>query len=211
MPAFRHHRAKRYNAARRSTVRSLNLVTDFVYCPYCGEKLNRREIFGRRRPVCPDCGYVQFPDPKVAVIALVTWQDCVLLIQRAIQPMQGMWALPGGYMDAGEMPQEALARELQEEVGLDPAIGPLVGIFPMVGSAVADEEATSRGIVLAFHVALDHTRRPAVCGDDDVADARWFRADNLPNEIAFDSTHELLRRWHTGTAFPAAHRVGDDS
>ncbi len=187
------------------------MVTDFVYCPYCGTDLHQQEVFGRMRPVCASCGYIQFPDPKVAVIGLVTWQDAVLLIQRAIEPMKGMWALPGGYMDAGEMPQEALARELVEEVGLHAEIGPLIEIFPMVSSAVADEPAISRGIVLAFHVKVEQAARPVVLGDDDVADARWFNAQNLPKDIAFDSTHELLRRWLAGTALPAANRLGDHS
>jgi len=53
------------------------------------------------RSVCPSCGFVHFTDPKVAVIALVTHADKILLARRAVDPAKGKWALPGGYMDAG--------------------------------------------------------------------------------------------------------------
>ena len=74
-----------------------------------------------------------FKDPKVAVIALVTSHDRMLLIRRGVNPGKGQWALPGGFMDAGEMPQEALVRELYEEVGIQVEVGELLGIFAMVG------------------------------------------------------------------------------
>lgn len=54
----------------------------FVYCPYCATRLERRERFQRVRPTCPACGFIQFLDPKVAVIGMVTWHDHVLLIRR---------------------------------------------------------------------------------------------------------------------------------
>ena len=41
------------------------------YCLHCGAPLASREIDGHRRPVCPACGWVYYPDPKVAVAVLV--------------------------------------------------------------------------------------------------------------------------------------------
>jgi len=166
----------------------------FRFCPYCGQPLEERTIYQQVRPTCPACGFVHFRDPKVAVIARVVWRDAVLLIRRGVDSMKGMWALPGGYMDAGEMPAQALARELREEVGLSVEGAELLEIFPMVGTGGA-----TQGIVLAFGAqarageGLAHP--PHLLCADDASEAGWFTRGELPRELAFDSTKLLLARW----------------
>lgn len=161
----------------------------FRFCPYCASPVVEEVRFNALRPVCSACGFVQFPDPKVAVIALVLHQSRVLLIQRAVDPAKGKWSLPGGYMDAGEMPREALKRELREEVGLRANIGELIEIFPMVS-----DEGERIGIVLAFLGEPSASPEiPFVA--DDAQDAGWFSADQIPAELAFESTESLLKNW----------------
>lgn len=145
--------------------------------------------FNALRPVCSACGFVQFPDPKVAVIALLLHRGRVLLVQRAVDPAKGKWSLPGGYMDAGEMPREALQRELREEVGLSADIGDLIDIFPML-----NDDGDRTGIVLAFLGEPSASPEiPYVA--DDAQDAGWFNADQIPAELAFESTEMLLNDW----------------
>ncbi len=164
--------------------------TEYRYCPLCTTPLAQRTIYNQPRPVCPHCGFIYFTDPKVAVIALVTHADKVLLVRRAVDPAKGKWALPGGYMDAGEMPEVALQRELHEELSLDIAILQLLEIFPMIVAS-----GRSRGIVLAYHVRpADATRTTFLCADD-VSEAGWFGVDEVPVDLAFDSTPVLLERW----------------
>lgn len=163
---------------------------NYVYCPYCGIALEVQEVFNQRRPRCPDCGFIHFRDPKVAVIALVTWHDRLLLIRRGVKPGKGKWALPGGFMDAGEMPESALKRELQEEVGIQVEVQELLGIFPMVGPA-----GTRGGIVLAFRAVPDSVELPELLSKDDVTEADWFLEHELPNDLAFESTITLLAAW----------------
>ena len=111
------------------------------------------------------------------------------MIQRAVEPAKGKWSLPGGYMDAGEMPQEALQRELQEEVGLSVKIGKLIEIFPMVN----DGEGRI-GIVLAFEGEPSGSPDiPFVA--DDAQDAGWYCPDRIPSDLAFESTETLLNNW----------------
>ena len=161
----------------------------FRYCPYCAGAIAEESRFNAVRPVCRSCGFVQFHDPKVAVIALILHEGRVLLVQRAVDPAQGKWSLPGGYMDAGEMPLEALQRELNEEVGLTVEIGRLLDIFPMV-----NDGGERVGIVLAFEAGpAGSAAIPYVA--DDVQAAGWYRPEELPSEIAFDSTRSLLQRW----------------
>lgn len=165
----------------------------FVYCPYCATPLEWHERFQRMRRTCPACGYVHFLDPKVAVIGLVTWRGRVLLIRRGVEPMAGSWALPGGYMDAGEMPENALVRELEEEVGLTVLVRRLLAIYPMVGRGTG-----SNGIVLAYHAVVesaDGAAPPVLSCADDACEAAWLEADQLPDDLAFESTVTLLGEW----------------
>ena len=163
---------------------------NFVYCPYCATALVEREIYRQRRPTCPQCGFIHFPDPKVAVVGLVTQEDQVLLVRRAVEPGKGLWSLPGGYMDAGELPEAALQRELLEEIGLPVAIQALLTIFPMVGAS-----GRSQGIVLAYHAIPVVPAPAALHCDDDVSEAGWFTQTTLPTKLAFESTQTLLAQW----------------
>lgn len=163
---------------------------EFNYCPYCGTWLERLEVFNQVRPVCTQCSFIQFYDPKVAVIAFITHKDKLLLIRRAVEPAKGKWALPGGYMDAGEMPEDALRRELDEEVGLRVKVSRLLAIFPMEAPGQAH-----RGIVLAYEAEPESDDLITLQSKDDVSAAGWFDADELPVEVAFESTETLLATW----------------
>ena len=172
---------------------SLILVNRFTYCPFCATSLVERTLYGQARPVCPACGFVQYHDPKVAVIALVTHDERILLVQRAIDPAKGKWSLPGGYMDAHERPEQALQRELMEEVTLAVDVRQLLDVFPMVWP-----KGGSNGIVLAFHATPADEEQVALRCQDDACDARWFLPGEWPDELAFASTEALLARWQTG-------------
>ena len=161
----------------------------FTYCPYCAKLLEARTLEHRLRPVCQACGYIYFADPKVAVIAQVEQAGRVLLVRRAVNPAKGMWALPGGYMDAGEMPEAALRREVLEEVGLAVTVERLLAIYPMVNG-----NGPSQGIVLAYR-AVPLNGETELTPQDDVSEAGWFGPDEVPMELAFDSTKTQLATW----------------
>lgn len=162
---------------------------DFRFCPNCATPLTMQFYAGAIRPVCPACGFVQFHDPKVAVVGLVEHEGRVLLVRRAAQPEQGKWALPGGYMDAGEMPEAAIVREIHEETGIAVEVGALLGIHPQRATA-----ETITGIVLAYACTVATGAAADARAGDDALECRWFATDDLPADIAFDSTHELLAR-----------------
>ena len=159
----------------------------YHYCPICATPLEERFAFQQMRAVCPACGFVHFRDPKVAVIGMITWEDHVLLIRRGVDPMKGHWALPGGYMDAGEMPAEALMRE---EVGLEVEAHELLDIFPMAGRGVVNS-----GIVIAYSASVMRKEPPLLYCDDDACEAAWFDVDAIPDDLAFESTQVLVARW----------------
>ena len=155
------------------------------YCPACGHDLADREAFGRVRRVCPACGFIFFREPKVAAGALVQRDGQVALVRRAVVPRKGFWALPAGYMEYDERPDEAAAREVVEETGLRVAITGVLDVYPM-------ESPHGRGIIVVYWACwLAGELTP----DDDVSDARWFGPEALPDPLAFDSTVSALRRW----------------
>jgi ADP-ribose pyrophosphatase YjhB (NUDIX family) len=165
--------------------------TGYRYCPLCATALEERSVYHQQRLVCPACGFVHFPDPKVVVIGLVVHRAKVLLVRRASEPAKGLWSLPGGYMDAGEMPAEALQRELHEEVGLPIQIVRFMDFFP-----IASTHGRNAGIVLAFYAQPADEPGVLQCAEE-VSAADWFASHELPTDLAFESTHTLLARWQS--------------
>lgn len=155
------------------------------FCPMCGAKIAQRVMYGKTRPVCPSCGHIVFFDPKVAVVMLVLQAQQVLLVKRAVDPGKGKWALPAGFVDAGEDPQTAAVREVREETGLHIHIDTLLDVFPkMNDSGTAD-------IVIAYQA---HVLAGEIVPADDAEAADWFSADTLP-ELVFATTQTLIARW----------------
>lgn len=107
----------------------------------------------------------------------------VLLVERAREPFAGAWALPGGFVDYGEDPDTAIAREIQEETGLD---GLPLRQFRVFGQPDRDPRGHTVTIV---YVAELVGEPPPVSGGDDAAAARWFPLQKLP-PLAFD--HERI-------------------
>jgi len=93
----------------------------FQYCPRCGCAADQR---GATPFHCTACGFNLYFNAATAVAGIVVNQrDEVLLVRRACDPGRGMLELPGGFVDAGEAAEEALRRELKEE--LDISVGRL--------------------------------------------------------------------------------------
>lgn len=156
----------------------------FAYCPRCATPMRTTPVMDRPRRVCPACGYVYFTDPKVGVGVAVVENGRLLLVRRAMNPERGKWSLPAGYLDHGEDPREAAAREALEETGLVVEVEALLDVFynpPGSGGAsifILYRASQAGGILQA--------------GDDaDAAD--FFPFDQLP-ELAFASTRAAVAR-----------------
>ena len=66
--------------------------------------------------------------PEIAAVGAIAVRDgALLLIRRGHAPSRGRWSLPGGRVEPGETPQQALVREMAEETGLTVEVGELVG------------------------------------------------------------------------------------
>lgn len=119
----------------------------------------------------------------------------VLLVQRAAEPFQGCWALPGGFVDEDESPITAARRELAEETGVIWE-GPMVPI-----GAFGEPGRDPRGwTVSASYLADLGLDEALVVAGDDAGDARWFFVDELPS-LAFDHDEIVAAAlWRLGCA-----------
>ena len=158
------------------------MLKDDKFCPACGSPLETKEAAGRQRPVCRECGKVVYYDPKVAATCVVERKGKVLMIRRAVQPGIGHWSLPGGYVDRGEVVEEAAAREVQEETGLVVEVERLVGLYSRRGHPV---------LVAVF--AARETGGTLEAGAE-TSDVDFFSLDSLP-PLAFPRDEEILGRW----------------
>ena len=160
------------------------------YCQTCGQPLVERQVKGERRTrfQCDDCGFIHYMNPRVIAAVIVEHGGRVLLQQRAMEPGAGLWTFPGGFLEIGETPAEGAAREAKEEVGLNVALGALVGVYtrPHVG------------IVMVVYAGTSTTDAAYVADHESLA-VRWCDADAIPwPELAFETTDLALRDWLAG-------------
>jgi 8-oxo-dGTP diphosphatase len=90
---------------------------------------------------------------RLAAYALVRRGDRVLLTRNSLLgPRPGTWTLPGGGLDHGESPTDAVVREVREETGLEPTLGALLGVHDehFTGTAPHGREEDFHGIHLVF-------------------------------------------------------------
>lgn len=110
----------------------------------------------------------------------------VLVVQRGHEPYAGCWALPGGYLDAGERPEAAAARELAEETGTSIGALRLVGVY-------ADPDRDPRGRVVSFAYRAWLDSMPTPTAGDDAAAAAWVPVSEVfDDRLAFDHNQILV-------------------
>lgn len=156
----------------------------YKFCPLCGGALEQKVIHPKEPPrlVCSRCQFVFYLDPKLAAIAIIPYQGGVVLARRAIAPGYGLWVAPGGFVDVGERVEDAVIREVREEVLLTIRIQRLLNVYSYVG----------RTTVIVAYVAEVVAGTPGA--GDETLEAKVFPPEAIPwQEIAFASTHDALR------------------
>ena len=160
------------------------LADQVNFCPRCGTQLEIVFRAGRDRPACPACHWVFFPDPKVAVVAVIFRDGQVLLTRRVNTPQQGLWTFPGGFVDAGEDPARAAERECLEETGLTVEITGLIDVLS------GQEHPRGAHILILYRGEI---LSGALNPGDDADRAEFFYLDELP-PLAFQSTQKIIHK-----------------
>lgn len=129
----------------------------------------------------------KYPRPALTVDCVVFGLDegdlKVLLIQRGIEPFEGKWALPGGFVSPEESLEAAAKRELKEETGVED-----VFLEQLYTVGDVDRDPRERVITVAYY-ALVNLQDFDVHASTDASNAAWFEIDDLP-ELAFD--HNMI-------------------
>ncbi len=114
------------------------------FCPNCASELSNQLFDGIQRLVCPlsSCGFVFWDNPVPVVAAVVEYNQQVVLARNARWP-RGVFSMITGYLERGESPEQAVLREVQEELGLTGEIRQFIGHYPF---------ARKNQLILAFAV-----------------------------------------------------------
>jgi 8-oxo-dGTP diphosphatase len=130
----------------------------------------------------------EYERPAITVDMVIFTMDeddlQVLLIKRGYPPFQGMWAIPGGFVDIDEGLEEAANRELFEETGLEG-----IHLEQLCTFGDPDRDPRTRVISVAYFAVVPRTEAHIRAGDDASA-AAWHSMNHLPN-LAFDHARIL--------------------
>lgn len=137
----------------------------------------------------------------VTVDAVVIQSGHVLLIKRRSEPGKGLWALPGGFLNAGtdRSIEDACIRELREETKIkvpDPALRGSIKdtkVFDKI-----NRSARGRTITHAHKIILQDGPLPKVVGSDDAEKAVWIPLASVRSEEIFEDHYNIIQ-WAKGS------------
>jgi NADH pyrophosphatase NudC (nudix superfamily) len=154
-------------------------VSEPRHCPLCCAPLGRREIGGRPRAVCESnqCGFVFWDNPVPVVAALVEREGMIVLARNHAWP-EKTFGLVTGFLERDESPEQAVAREVKEELDLDVLRAELIGNYPF---------PRRNEVILAYHVVA----RGEIRLNEELAEFRLVPP-------------EKLRAWDFGTGLAVA-------
>jgi NAD+ diphosphatase len=138
------------------------------FCGRCGEPTD--EAPGERARRCPRCGLTAFPRLAPAIITLVERDDGRALLGRNARWPTAMYSCLAGFVEPGETLEEAVRREVGEEVGVE--IGD-------VRYWASQPWPFPHSLMVGFNAR--YLSGDITCDEDEIADARWFAPDELPS------------------------------
>ena len=150
------------------------------FCPRCGTPIPEPAPGDSRS--CPHGHFTWYADPKLAAGVLVARQGKLLLVRRNHAPALGSWAFPSGFVNAGEVVEQAAVREVFEETGIKVQLDGLIGVYSETGDAV---------VFVAY--AGTAAGGDAIAGPE-AFEVGWFAPDQLP-ELGFTHDARIVAEW----------------
>lgn len=154
------------------------------YCSQCGHTVSQIIPPGdnRLRHVCDSCGIIHYSNPTIIAGCLPVYGDRVLLCRRAIEPRQGYWTLPAGFMENGESTEQAAARETLEEARAEVSIGDLYTVTSIIHL---------NQVQMLYLAELE---QPEFGPGDESLEVALFSEEQIPwDELAFQTIRNALQ------------------
>lgn len=160
-------------------------MTEFRFCPLCGKRLEpKASAPDEGRPACPTGHFIHYDNPPTTVQAWIERNGEFLILERAQEPFAGRWDVPGGFVEMGESPREAVVREVREETGLTVIPTGLIGAF------TSEYGTTGRHTVDVAYLCRVDTGEFEL-NRDEKSDAAWVTLADMP-ELAFAGERQAL-------------------
>lgn len=164
----------------------------FSFCPRCAAPGGEWRGHEYR---CPVCGFRFFQNVATACGVLVEVRGRYLFLERAREPSKGLWGLPGGFVDPGEGVEQALTREIAEEIGGRVTDPRFLGSFPNRYLFAGIEYHTCD---LYFRATLVGEPTGLRADPDEVSALVWVSPEEVdPGRLAFDSLRRVLSSLRT--------------
>ena len=162
------------------------LKNNINFCVTCGSKLVYRswvEGDSSKQLCCSNenCNYVHFLDPKLAAGIVTLLDNKLILLKRAYNPRKNYWTFPGGFVNRGEIVEQAAKREVFEEVGLTVEIKKLLGVYSFSGEST----------VLAAYIGVVVDGRPTI-NNESTEIKLVSTSEIILDELAFETTRAAI-------------------
>jgi len=167
------------------------MIKKFKFCPSCKNKLKH---LSSRLINCPSCHFHFYlnPVPTTAII-LQDNEGEILLVKRKNPPKKGFWDLPGGFIEFNEKAEEAILRELKEELNLTLPLRSIKFFGSFIGRYFY------KGIIyqpLCFVFFAKISKLTKIEVADDVGSFSFFKKENIPwSFLAFPDIKEALKEY----------------
>jgi NAD+ diphosphatase len=167
-------------------------LTGFRFCPRCGSsEIGDHDLKAMR---CKHCGYSYYHNAAGAVAAILETPRGILLTRRQKDPLAGRLDLPGGFVDYDESFEQALAREIREELHLELGAMKYFGSYP--NRYLAGGTTYFTADVVFVCAAQDLT---GLVINDEIAEVVFFKKGEIPLEqIGFPSMRRAVELYSQG-------------